>query len=233
MSDQRPFDIPKWVPDLARRRLVELSAVSDLSEEQRALLGRLASDLRMREVWSKTCGLEDEIVYWAFVYALRAKGFVPAAPKGKTASQQHAIKYASTLGHYDVNSVVTFADMLLQAIAESEADARFLLSANANTGKTVDEMRESVLLIRNTYRDMQAKAAPDPQFAVHLPRKQRSKSAQQTIFNRAMSTKFQQLFGQAFDEIVAVLLSVVFDLSDGPGSSTVRGRRRSAATGRL
>jgi hypothetical protein len=233
MSDQRPFTIPRWVPDLAGRKLVELNAVSNQPEEQHALLGRLASDLRMREVWRKTCGHEDEIVYWAFVYALQAKGFVPAAPTGKTAFQQHASKYASTLGRYDVSSVVTFADMLLQAMAETEVDARFLLSANANTGKTVDEMRKSVMLVRNTYRDMQAKAAPDPQFAVHVPRKQRSKNAPQTIFTRAMSTKFQELFGQPLDEMVAALLSVVFDLSDGPASSTVRGRRRSAAGGRL
>jgi hypothetical protein len=233
MSDQRPFIIPRWVPDLARRKLVGLNAVSNQPQEQHALLGRLASDLRMREVWTKTCGHEDEIVYWAFVYALQAKGFVPAAPKGKTAFDEWAKAHSPVLGRSNLSSVVTFADTLLHAIAETEADARFLLSADANTGKTVDEMRKSVMLVRNTYRDMQAKAVPDPQFVVRVPRKQRSKSAPQTIFTRAMSTKFQQLFGQPFDEIVAVLLSVVFDFSNGPGSSTVRGRRRSAASGRL
>jgi hypothetical protein len=231
MSDQRPFAIPRWVPDLARRKLVELNAVSNQPGEQHALLGRLASDLRMQEVWRKTCGHEDEIVYWAFVYALLAKGFVPAPPKGKTAFEQWARDYSPVLGRSDLSSVVTLADSLLEAMTDTEADARFLLSDK--TGQTIHEMRESVLLVRNTYRNMQTKAPPDPQFAVNVPRKQRSKSARQTIFIRAMATKFQQLFGQRFDEIGAVLLSVVFDFSDGPGSSTVRGRRRSAATGRL
>jgi hypothetical protein len=64
-------------------------------------------------------------------------------------------------------------------------------------------------------------------FPLPLIGKKAAKNAPERIFSAAISGDFQKLFRQPLDEAVATLTEVVFDLKNGIGSTTIRGRRRS------
>ena len=60
-----------------------------------------------------------------------------------------------------------------------------------------------------------------------LPRVKRwNAKAHQKFFTDYLSARMKQTYGRPFDSIVAALAEVAFDLRDGVGSETVRGRRR-------
>jgi hypothetical protein len=110
MANSRQSKFEKWVPSAACQMI---DALRGSTHEHHAILDRLSNEPIMRtDVWGKlseATGREAEVVYWTFVYALRAYSFVEPPPIKKGEYPQWA-KENNALARHTLNHVAPLAD---------------------------------------------------------------------------------------------------------------------------
>jgi hypothetical protein len=213
--------IPIWVPQAARTRIIELrtspQAITDANQQ---LLKRLATYDSMRtEVWEKLPSNPKmpagEIIEWAFFAYTVFHSFPRRHGKGKA---QWWITHYSQMTHLCVG--------LAEGICKCKSDTELYWprfwegdrTINADKALSIlDHLREFYLRMHEEYEEL-----------LHfLPQVNRwNDKAHQKFFTEYLSAQMKKAYGRPFDSIVAALGDVAFDLHDGIGSETVRGRRR-------
>jgi hypothetical protein len=233
MADKRKAAFETWVPRAARQKISQLRAIPNLTENDHRLLDRLATYLAMRaEVWEKlppsAKGAEDFIVEWVFNAAQLAAAYRPPLPRRSGQIPEYLQKYAPILTPEIADGR---ALMLLDAMKATNHYAKEAWPSlwPGDRRVTFEDAVSIVEYLAAFYRRLDEK---DKEFLaiVSLPdiRKKNARNAGEWLFARLLATHFQGRFGKSLDPIIAALSAVVFDQDAGVGSSTIRGRRRSA-----
>jgi len=225
---------PRWVPQAARNKITELYA-SPLatSDVIRDLLKRLATYEAMKtEVWEKLPpqpkGFEGTIINWvffAYVEFLRLRGPDPKTwAKYSEWLSQREKHQLSPMPDYGFASQLAF--LLWLEICKSKFNAEFdwprLWAGDANL--SVDKVLEILDQLREFYVRLDEE---DRAYLDTLPRINRWKvKGHQKFVTEYLSHRTTETYGQPLDPIVAALAEVAFDLREGVGAETVRGRRR-------
>jgi hypothetical protein len=233
MADTRQITFEAWVPQAARQTISELLAEPTLSDGDRGRLHRLATYLSMRTgVWEKLPAeardAEDFIVLWAFLAGYFAAAHRPSWPRRKKEFPEYLRKYPHV---FTPESVATHASTLLNAMKATSDRAREVwLSLWPGDPRVTFEDVVSIIEHLATFYDRLDEKHKEFLAIVSLPniRKKNARNARELLFARLLADQFQRRFGNALDPIVAELSAVVFDQAEGVGSSTIRGRRRSA-----
>jgi hypothetical protein len=87
-----------------------------------------------------------------------------------------------------------------------------------------------VLLILDQLRDFLVSLSDEYRGLLNLlpPIKRWDAKAHQRFYTEFVSGRMKEAYGRPLDAIVAALVQVAFDLSEGVATETVRGRRRPA-----
>jgi hypothetical protein len=233
MADKHQAAFKSWVPQAARQKISELRAIPNLTESDRRLLDRLANYPVMRtEVWEKlplsAKRAEDFIVGWVFYAAQFGAAYRPPLPRRRGQIPEYLRKYPPIL---TPEIALDRALMLVDAMKTTNHYAKEAWPSLWSGDRRVT-FEEAVSIVENLatfYRRLDEK---DKEFLamVSIPdiRKKNARNAPEWLFARLLADHFQRRFGNTLDSIVAALSAVVFDQDTGVGSSTIRGRRRSA-----
>jgi hypothetical protein len=162
----------------------------------------------MQIVWDAVArhgeGKEGELIQYAFV-RIREEAIAENQPVAQSSNLERP---------------ATTASMLVEDMQRTEVAAKeFLPSVDYAL------LFDWAQYIANVYGEMSARQKP---WALPPIGKKAAADAPQRAFSRAISDDFQKLFGQPLDDAVAALIAVAINLPGGPGSATIRGRRRSA-----
>jgi hypothetical protein len=233
MTDGHHAAFERWVPEAARQRISELRALPTLTDDHHRLLDRLATYPAMRTgVWEKLPpsekGAENFIVLWAFIGAHFAAACRPPWPRRKEEIPEYLQKYLPI-----VNSEVAagYALMLRDAMKATRDHAREAWSP-LWPGDSLVTFEDAVSIVEHLATFYRRCDEKDKEFLamVSLPdiRKKNARNARELLFARLLAHHFQRRFGKSLDPVIAELSAVVFDQDAGVGSSTIRGRRRSA-----
>jgi hypothetical protein len=221
------FEFQKWVPAAACREL-ESQAEQELADY--SLLHRLATYQVMRDdVWSKVAAEKADIVIHQVVACARAAGawqilhrnikHLPHSLVKDAARSAKKLLHDMEQANGDLSLSWPLWPDDRQIMTEAEFPAAFE-SARAAVNKLatfysrVDEQYQEIIAASNELS--------------WVLRKKNQKKAQEIFFQRWLMNRFRALLGKPLDTVVTALSSVVFDQDAGVGSSTIRGRRRSA-----
>jgi hypothetical protein len=228
--------IPNWVPEAARRRIIELSEYHSTDDEDRALLKRLATRVAMKtEVWEKLPlnpqSIPAQVIDWAF-YAFWIFPRLPRPhPNLKNKRKwdewnKHAHKYGPL-----PNSA--YASVLAQMLSDEmstlrrETEQHWTELWEGDSSVSPDYTLTMVDHLRKFYGRMAELYQPA---AAALPKVKRwTPAGRQKFFSEYLSQCMTQTYGQSFDAIVAALTEVAFNISRGVAAETIRGRRRIVA----
>jgi hypothetical protein len=235
MTDRHHAAFERWVPEVARQRISELRALPTLTADDHRLLDRLATYPVMRtEVWEKlppsAKGAEGFIILWVFLAARFAADHRPPLPRRKEEIPRYLQKYPPT---YTPENAAAFASMLLDAMKTTSYHAQECWTSQWPAHPHVTLTFENVVSIVEqigTFYSALDEAHKKFLATISLPdiRKKNARNAREWVFTRLLAHHFQKRFGKPLDPIIAELSAVVFDQDAGVGSSTIRGRRRSA-----
>jgi hypothetical protein len=205
------------------------------SDVIRNLLKRLATYTAMKtEIWEKLPpqpkGFEGRVIDWvffAYVQFLRLR-----RPYTKTWA-----KYSEWLSQGekhqlnpdpDYGFASQLANLLWLEICKSKFNAEFdwprFWTGDANL--SVDKVLEILDQLREFYARLDEE---DRAFLDTLPRVSRwNVKGHQKFVSEYLSRRMTETYGEPLDPIVAALTEVAFDVPEGVGPETVRGRRRLA-----
>jgi hypothetical protein len=227
--------LPRWVPSAAQRT-IKLLALSDLRRDQRAILTRLATDPRMQIVWNALAriggGNESDVILHAFLRSCQVLPYKPPFPRRKKDMEKRVFDDAKALTKpgakiYDLADVAVIASWLVSAMENTAPDAKVFLKNDPSA--SFEHLLNLATYIANVYGNLSAQQSSlNNAFPLPPIGKLAAKDAPKRIFSAAMTNYFRELFDKAIDDAVAVLTDVVFNSNDGTGSTTIRGRRRSA-----
>jgi hypothetical protein len=221
---------PRWVPQSVKGKIADLQS-SDLSAESREALERLATRDEMRGVWTKLPPESDpgDTILWFITAFVLAQGLEPPRPKDGMTLMEHihlhwkpdclglAVLARHLLDQINKLGFPTFIRERWAEACPSESFERSLLR--------IEELASFFERLDREGREIQAiLAAPAP------PRKRGGESARQVYFSSILSNWFTRRYGRPFDDIVATVESVVFNLprDEVVTGETIRGRRRRA-----
>jgi hypothetical protein len=207
------------------------------SDVIRDLLKRLATYEAMKtEVWKKLPpqpkGFEGTIIDWvffAYVQFLRLRR--PHTTAWAKYSEWLSLRESHQLNpDPDYGFASQLASFLWLEICQSKFNAQFywprLWTGDANLN--VDKVLEILDQLREFYVRLDEE---DHAFLDSLPRISRwNVKGHQKFVTEYLSHRTTETYGQPLDSIVAALAEVAFDLREGVGAETVRGRRRLGKT---
>jgi hypothetical protein len=214
------LNVPPWVPQAARKRITELRASLGITDPNQRLLKRLATYTSMKtDVWEKLPrhpkGSEGAIIDWAFSAHMMFHSFPRRHGKGKA---QWWITDDALITHLCVG--------LAEAICKCKSDNESYWPRFWEGDRTINTDKVLSILghLREFYERMHVEYEELLRF---LPRVNRwSDKGHQKFFAECLSAQMKKTYGRPLDEIVAGLTNVAFDLDQGVGSETIRGRRR-------
>jgi hypothetical protein len=228
--------LARWIPLPARAWIEELWALPDLRPDHREILARLATDLRMRDVWKAIErfgeGKESDVIQQAFARSCQALAYKPPFPRRKKDKDKRVLNDATALSRpgakiYDLADTAAYASMLVDAMHNTAPDAKAFLTNDAPA--SFEHLLNWATYIAKVYANLSARerrlseAFPLPSIG-----KPAAKNAPERFFSAAMTNSFRELFDRPLDEAVAALTEVIFNSEDATGSTSIRGRRRSA-----
>lgn len=257
MSRQRQrLEFFPWVPPAARRAIEaewkRYSAFPNPNTRSKLLaaLIRFATHPAMHtEVWEKLRrepeGLAGSVIHWAmFLLATFSTLGDPRQPLSERIARQRWAQYWLMIDDQWSNrrsggellsetcAVVAFRlrDVLLGAISDEEW-SRLWPGDPAMKDRT--HAAQFFLNAANCFQSMLA-ASKSVEAVLKLPPAARPDKprVQRLVFSQIMSDDLEAACGSPYDPVVAALTAVAFDLPDGPGAGTVRGRRRMRAARR-
>jgi hypothetical protein len=209
-------------------RAPEICADPALRPEEYEVLVRLATDLRMQTVWDAVArhgeGQESEVIRYAFIRASQTLTHRPPYPRRRKDFEARIREDAENqpvAQSSNLESTAGFASLLVEDMQRTEVAAKAFLPPSVEHALLFDWAQ----YIANVYSEMSAR---QKEWALPRIGKKAAADAPQRAFSRAISNDFRKLFRQPHDDAAAALTAVVFNLPDGPGSTTIRGRRRSA-----
>jgi hypothetical protein len=228
----RELRVPDWVPEAARKQIVELWAsplgVTDANQQ---LLKRLATYTSMRtEVWEKLPSNPKipagEIIQWAFTAYTIFHSLRRPYPrtKAKWAEwHQHQAKHQPLT---DPGYVSNLCLRLWEEIYACKLETELYWPHFWVGEKTLNP--DNVLSILDHLREFYVRMHAEYEELLRLlPRVNRwNTKAHQKFFTEFLSAQMKKTYGRPLDEMVAGLTNVAFDLDQGVGSETIRGRRR-------
>jgi hypothetical protein len=218
------LDFVASTPKVARDAIAQLRTLVGLTDEQRALLDRLASDPVMAEVWSKLPDRESmsgDVIVHAFDAARAVLAQRPPYPKrGKIAQQKYALEMAKRGPTYTLESVATCALWLREDMIATRQ-----LMQSIHPELKLDELLTVVDYIERNYREADEKQTQYwRQF--HCPiRGASAKNVKEIRFSKLMSRYLKEKFGQPWDGVVVALTQAIF--GKVTTEETVRKRRKS------
>jgi hypothetical protein len=187
----------------------------------------------MQTVWDAVArvakGKEGDVIWYAFMRASSALEYRPPYPRRKKDSEARLRKEAADYqpDAHNLGRTATTASMLVEDMQSTELAAKAFLPSVASVEYA--QLFDWAQRIANVYGELSALQQEwDRQWALPRIGKKAAADAPQRAFSRAISNDFKKLVRQPLDDAAAALTLVVFNLPDGPGSTTIRGRRRSA-----
>jgi hypothetical protein len=209
-------DKPAWhaIEKSAHQKIAELRNLRSLSDDDRQLLDRLKTDLRMRDVWTRL----PHDVPTEIGAAIVAGALIVRIHQRET----------STIPRYTFDGAARHAATLL---SDMNAFKKLLSDEWASICPTIslDASLETLTRIEGFFRQLseEHRAAMN---SIRLPRgRKKTRDAPEVEFGRTMSRVFWDLFRRPLDEVVASLATVTFELDNPLDAVTIRGRRRSAS----
>ena len=202
-----------------------------MTDENRRLLARLATYPSMKtEVWEKLPSKpkipKGAIIEWAFTaytvfHSLRRP--YPKTKAGVIERSEHQAKHAPLTDPAYVSHLCLW---LWEEIYKCKLETESYWPRFWKGDVTINA--DKVLLILDQLREFYVGMHAEYQDLLHwLPRVNRwNPKAHQKFFTEFLSARMRETYGRPFDRTVAALAEVAFDVSDGVGSETVRGRRR-------
>jgi hypothetical protein len=231
MSEAPP--IPDWVPDAARRTIAELRTYTWLDDAERELLDRLATyDAMKTGVWEKlpseAKGLEGSIIGWAWsafvIFRRRRRPYPKTKSKAKWDEwRKHLPRQTLPDFRHTGNLLGTVLDQMIRHYGDAQAYWQRFWEGDKNL--TLDQ----VIAIMNQVSSFYLKVDEEYQlFFRTLPEVKRwsGRKPAQKFFAEVLSKQMIDEYGQPLDPIVATLAEVAFDVVEGVGAETIRGRRR-------
>jgi hypothetical protein len=232
MSNPVESSIPNWVPEPARQRISALcKAPLGQDASGRALLDRLANYEAMKtDVWAKLPsglkGIEASIIDWsfnAFIIFPRLR-----RPYPKTAAKwreycKHIEKYPRLKLPADVSlQIVLLCEDI--SVFKTETESYWPRLWEGDKSITPDDVITLLEQLRRFYLRLDEE---NQNILASLPKVKRwNTNSAQKFFSEDLSARMRQTYGQPLDGVVAALTEVAFDLPQGVGAETIRGRRR-------
>jgi hypothetical protein len=232
--------IPDWVPIAARRAIAELWALPWLDDAERELLDRLATyDAMKTGVWEKLPSepkdFEGNVIHWAWVafvcFRRRPRPFPKTRSKAKWEDwARHLPKGPLPDFGHTGNLLRIVLEQMIRHYDDAQAYWQRFWEGDKNL--TLDQ----VITITDQLSSFYLKVDTEYQvFFRSLPEVKRwsgSKPAQK-FFTEYLSKRMIEAYGKPLDPIVATLAEVAFDVSEGVGAQTIRGRRRKPGKGEI
>jgi hypothetical protein len=222
--------IPRWVPKGAASRITERLAEPGLTLAVKELLTRLATyDAMKTEVWGKLPPnppeMEGRIIDFVCLALNEADGLRPPWPRKREDVAEYLRQYPTKFSYAEMGRL---AEVLGSEMTQQGSTSRTYWDELWPGDPRLD-LADITKILSDTaefYNRLGMKAAMAARILPPAPRKRRSKTARQTHFGRIMSRFFEDAYHSPLDPVVTALTGVAFDLSDGPTTDTIRGRRR-------
>ena len=221
-------------PESARNRITELSRQPGLTETSKKLLQRLDSHPAMKsEVWDKLPlelkNQEAQIINWVFyAFATLPLHIRPPMPRSKSSAQWK--KYRTNLEQFPPPAVPVHAAnhalKLAEAMAQLKPFTELLWARHwqGDVSITFDQAFATVNQLQLLYRNVAAKYDA---LIASLPKVLRwDDKAHRRLSIEFLSQRMKHTVGRPHDAIVAALVEIAFDLSEGIPAEAIRGRRR-------
>jgi hypothetical protein len=227
--ERMPTLIRRSIPQLARVAIEEMSRVPDLSPETRAVLKRLETRDEMTEVWEKLPAEHlGDFVRRALLAFAAAMALEPPRPKEANALAAHLKRYPPRLTY---STLAGLARWLLEGMVETPSYQRELWATFAPCDSQIsfDQLLTQLETVAKFYEGLdEGHRSWLASLALPInPGKPGSESMRQVYFSRAMSSWLIDHCRRPYDEIVAILETVIFNLPSGEVTcETIRGRRR-------
>jgi hypothetical protein len=201
--------VPPWVPQTARKRIIELRASPGITDPGLRLLKRLATYTTMKtEVWEKLPrhpkGSEGAIIDWAFTAHMVFHSFPRRYGKGKA---QWWVTHPAHITHLCV--------WLAEGTCKCKSDTELYWPRFWDGDQTINADKVLAILdhVREFYMRMHVEYEELLRF---LPRVNRwNDRGHQKFFSEVLSAQMKKTYGRPFDSIVAALAEVAFNLRDG------------------
>jgi len=231
----RPLIIPAWVPVEARQAIEALWERPFLNENDRAVLRRFATRRVMyTDVWEKLPrkpeGFAGCVIPLA-IFALKTFPLQRPRPRSKKHVAwknwaRHRSEYPRQL---DWQTCAGLA-MNLRDVLVATSDEAWSHHWRGDPAMNRTSFALSLDALANCFQSIGAETQSF--FSnLRLPPVARwdDPRAAERFFSELMSDKLEALCGRYCDPVVDALTAVAFNLPDGPGPATVRGRRRMRA----
>jgi hypothetical protein len=210
------MQIPNWVPAPAREDIADIAGL-DLPKDLRAALNRFATRDEMREVWKRFIGdRAGELIYLAMEAYAHSLGppidirrlRTPAAQSAQCA--RRLLRELATPNRFETEIFVHLWD------GEPPITFKDYLGLLLRTANYFDQLdKEETATIRGRMKT--------------FPRRSRKRAinrASQIHFARTLSTWLLKQYDRPHDAVVAMLVTVAFDLDEAIGDETIRSWRR-------
>jgi hypothetical protein len=229
--------IPDWVPDAARRALAELWTHPWLDDAERKLLDRLATyDAMKTGVWEKLPSepkdFEGDIIHWAWgafvIFRRRRRPFPKTKSKAKWEDWAKHLRRDFLPDFAHTSSLARIVrDQMIGHHGDAQPYWQHFWEGDKNL--TLDQVIVVIDQVSAFYRKVDENYWL---FLRSLPEVKRwgGKKPSQKFFTEVLSKRMTATYGKPLDSIVATLAEVGFDLAEGVGAETIRGRRRTPGT---
>ena len=190
----------------------------------------------MQTVWKAVAriggGNESNVILYAFYRSCQILPYKPPFPRLKKDMEKRVVDDAKACTKpgakiYDLADVAVIASWLVGAMENTAPGAKVFLKNDPSA--SFEHLLNLATYIANVYGNLSAQqSSSNNAFPLPPIGKPAAKDAPKRIFSAAMTNDFRELFDKPLDDAVAVLTDVVFNSNDDTGSTTIRGRRRSA-----